>query len=131
MNLAPSLSTTALGSPNTQDPTTLGLSEAHLRRQGLDCLVAVLRSLVAWGTGKNTSSDEPSHTPDASVSLDRLPLPDVARGSTPDITDDPSRFESAKQKKTTLMEGIKRFNEKPKKVRGVAMALIVRLTNAR
>ncbi|KAI0248451.1 hypothetical protein BJV78DRAFT_1235950 [Lactifluus subvellereus] len=118
VNLAPSLSTTALGSPNTQDPTTPGLSEAHLRRQGLDCLVAVLRSLVAWGTGKNTTSDEPTHnipTPDASASLDRLPLPDVARGSTPDIADDPSRFESAKQKKTTLMEGIKRFNEKPKK----------------
>jgi brefeldin A-inhibited guanine nucleotide-exchange protein len=81
--------------------------------------VAVLRSLVAWGTGKNAATDEQSNsmpTPDASVSLDRLPLPDVARGPTPDIVDDPSRFESAKQKKTTLMEGIKRFNQKPKKV---------------
>jgi len=53
---------------------------------------------------------------DASASLDRLPIPDVTRGGTPDIVDDPSRFESAKQKKTTLMEGIKRFNQKPKKV---------------
>jgi hypothetical protein len=65
-------------------------------------------------------------TPDASASHDRLPLPDIARGSTPDIaTDDPSRFESAKQKKTTLMEGIKRFNEKPKKVRSVAVTFRV------
>ena len=30
--------------------------------------------------------------------------------------DDPERFESAKQRKTTLMEGIKKFNFKPKKV---------------
>jgi brefeldin A-inhibited guanine nucleotide-exchange protein len=125
VNLAPSLSTSALGGPNTQDPTGPGLSEAHLRRQGLECLAAVLRSLVAWGTGKSTVPDELSHsatTPDASASHDRLPLPDIARGSTPDnAADDPSRFESAKQKKTTLMEGIKRFNEKPKKVRSVAV----------
>jgi hypothetical protein len=70
--------------------------------------------------------------PDASVSLDRLPLPDVARGGTPDITDDPSRFESAKQKKTTLMEGIKRFNQKPKKVRdAVARWKLLALTRPR
>jgi brefeldin A-inhibited guanine nucleotide-exchange protein len=127
VNLAPSLSTSALGGPNTQDPTGPGLSEAHLRRQGLECLAAVLRSLVAWGTGKSTVQDDLSQsaiTPDASASHDRLPLPDIARGSTPDnATDDPSRFESAKQKKTTLMEGIKRFNEKPKKVRSVALTL--------
>jgi brefeldin A-inhibited guanine nucleotide-exchange protein len=67
-------------------------------------------------------SDDPSNivsTPDASASLDRLPLADIVRGPTPDIADDPSRFESAKQKKTTLMEGIRRFNQKPKKVRSV------------
>jgi hypothetical protein len=34
----------------------------------------------------------------------------------PDINDDPSRFESARQKKTTLLEGIKKFNQKPKHV---------------
>ncbi|KAI0293708.1 hypothetical protein B0F90DRAFT_1897159, partial [Multifurca ochricompacta] len=122
MSLAPSLSTTALGNPSAVDPTTLGQSEAQLRRQGLECLVSVLRSLVAWGTGKCAPSEDSGNnaaTPDASVSLDRLPLPDVARGPTPDIADDPSRFESAKQKKTTLMEGIKRFNQKPKKVHSI------------
>ncbi|KAH9954231.1 hypothetical protein BC827DRAFT_1262273 [Russula dissimulans] len=116
--LAPSLSTTALSSPSAVDPTTPIQSEAQLRRQGLECLVAVLRSLVAWGTGKSTTLEDPSNNesmPDASASLDRLPLSDVVRGTTPDIADDPSRFESAKQKKTTLMEGIKRFNQKPKK----------------
>lgn len=118
-NLAPSLSTTALSGPNTTDPTTPIQTEAQLRRQGLECLVAVLRSLVAWGTGKSAASEDPDisvPTPDASASLDRLPLHDVVRGPTPDIADDPSRFESAKQKKTTLMEGIRRFNQKPKKV---------------
>ncbi|KAH9970807.1 hypothetical protein BJV74DRAFT_866467 [Russula compacta] len=117
-SLAPSLSTSALSSPSTADPTTPTQSEAQLRRQGLECLVAVLRSLVAWGTGKSAALEDLSNsapTPDASTSLDRLPLPDVVRGPTPDIVDDPSRFESAKQKKTTLMEGIKRFNQKPKK----------------
>jgi len=120
-NLAPSLSTTALSGPSAIDPTTLIQSEAQLRRQGLECLVAVLRSLVAWGTGKSAALEDPSNsvpTPDASASLDRLPLHDVVRGPTPDIADDPSRFESAKQKKTTLMEGIKRFNQKPKRVSG-------------
>lgn len=115
--LAPSLSTSALSSPSTVDPTTPNQTEAQLRRQGLECLVAVLRSLVAWGTGKNATTEDHNNnfTPDASASLDRLPLPEVTRGSTPDIADDPSRFESAKQKKTTLMEGVKRFNQKPKK----------------
>src|SRR5258707_389170 len=72
-NLAPSLSTSALSGPSAVDPTTPIQSEAQLRRQGLECLVAVLRSLVAWGTGKNTASEDPNNnipTPDASASLD-------------------------------------------------------------
>lgn len=47
----------------------------------------------------------------------------TTRANTPDVygagavaEDDPSRFESAKQKKTTLLEGIKKFNFKPKRV---------------
>lgn len=122
--LAPSLSTSALSSPVTADPNTPIQNEVQLRRQGLECLVAVLRSLVAWGTGKSAPVEDPSTNlpmPDASASLDRLPLADVVRGPTPDIADDPSRFESAKQKKTTLMEGIRRFNQKPKKVSYVGL----------
>ena len=34
-------------------------------------------------------------------------------------SDDPSRFENAKQRKTTLLEGIKKFNFKPKRVRPI------------
>ncbi|KAF8265707.1 hypothetical protein EI94DRAFT_1734979 [Lactarius quietus] len=85
---APSLSTTALSNPHAVDPAALGQSEAQLRRQGLECLASILRSLVAWGIGKSSSSEEPGNSaplPDASASLDRLPLPDIARGATPDI----------------------------------------------
>ncbi|KAI0065725.1 hypothetical protein BV25DRAFT_1850119 [Artomyces pyxidatus] len=130
-DIAPALSTTALGINGTVDTSTLGHSEAQLRRQSLECLVSVLRSLVAWGTtagkggtdaeGRASTAEEgrPDNlTPDASQSLDRLPIGhslDSTRQPTPDIVDDPSRFESAKQKKTTLLEGIKKFNYKPKK----------------
>jgi brefeldin A-inhibited guanine nucleotide-exchange protein len=124
----------------TMDTSTMGLSEGQLRRQGLECLVAVLRSLVTWGTaaGKTpaeSATADPSKsqageetaaetiTPDPS--LDRLATSagstEALRQPTPDITDDPSRFESAKQKKTTLLEGIKKFNFKPKRVSSVSL----------
>ena len=130
----PSFSTASLSVPGTVDVSTIGNSEAQLRRQALECLVAVLKSLVAWGT---TSSSPPEHvtdpmirsqieetrrdnvTPD--ISTDRLSPggTDPARGPTPELVDDPSKFESAKQKKTTLLEGIKKFNFKPKRVRRI------------
>ena len=124
-----------LSVPGTMDTSTMGLSESQLRRQGLECLVAVLRSLVTWGTGSIKATEEPapllsarSHTeekrengmgtPDGA--LDRLSVSGASveafRQATPDIVDDPTRFESAKQKKTTLLEGIKKFNYKPKRV---------------
>jgi brefeldin A-inhibited guanine nucleotide-exchange protein len=119
----------------TIDTSTIGLSEGQLRRQGIECLVSVLRSLVTWGTtsgktpadhsgdsgarsqiGEETGHD--SLTPDSS--LDRLATStgsvEVLRQSTPDVVDDPTRFENAKQKKITLLEGVKKFNFKPKRV---------------
>ncbi|KAI0353492.1 Sec7-domain-containing protein [Trametes cingulata] len=126
----PSYSTASLSVPGTVDVSTIGNSEAQLRRQGLECLVAVLKSLVAWGT---TSSSPPEQTSDPmtrsqveetrrdtvtpDVSTDRLSPAgaDVTRGPTPEVVDDPTKFESAKQKKTTLLEGIKKFNFKPKR----------------
>lgn len=127
----------------------MGLTEHQLKRQGLECLVTVLRSLVAWGTsamGKpaiesTVDSGALSHagedirqdtiTPDPSV--DRVSLSvnsaEHLRQPTPDIVDDPSRFESAKQKKTTLLEGIKKFNFKPKRVSSRLVFLTRSLTN--
>ena len=128
----PSLTTTALSIPGSVDSTTIGLSEAQLRRQGIECLVTVLKSLVTWGTGassgissnvsasevalRSRASEDGQGTPgEAGERTSNLPL-ETTRQSTPDISDDPSRFESAKQKKTTLLEGIKKFNFKPKRV---------------
>lgn len=140
----PSLSTSALAVSGTIDTSTMGLSEIQLKRQGLECLVAVLRSLVAWATavGKTVADpivdsttrsqlgeDSGQDNISADGSLDRLSLvpgsAEVLRQPTPDVIDDPSKFESAKQKKTTLLEGIKKFNFKPKRVRFL-MGVIIR-----
>ncbi|KAJ3975507.1 hypothetical protein EV361DRAFT_1024791 [Lentinula raphanica] len=139
----PSFSTAAMSVPGSMDTSTMGLSESQLRRQGIECLVAVLRSLVAWGTaaGKNTDDsstlvgsgsgtisqngeDAPRDSMVADPSLDTLstePSAEQLRKATPELADDPSRFESAKQKKTTLLEGIKKFNFKPK--RGISFLI--------
>ncbi|EJF62771.1 Sec7-domain-containing protein [Dichomitus squalens LYAD-421 SS1] len=126
----PSFSTAALSVPGNVDTSTIGNSEAQLRRQGLECLVAALKSLVAWGTASTSPPEQTQDpttrsqaeesrrdtlTPD--ISTDRLSPggADVSRGQTPELADDPSKFESAKQKKTTLLEGIKKFNFKPKR----------------
>ena len=132
----PALSTSALAVPGNADNANLGLSEQQLKRQGLESLVAVLKSLVTWGTvaGKNLNTADsaqdsvvPVSSSQASSaegmvsdsSLDKLAAPtsagDLSRTPTPEISDDPGRFESAKQRKTILQEGIKRFNYKPKK----------------
>lgn len=132
-NIPPALSTTALAVPGNADNHNFGQSEAQLKRQGIESLVAVLRSLVAWGTATERNATDapldssiltsPSNSKLDSVvsdtSLDKLSAPgnanELSRISTPDISDDPGRFESAKQRKTVLQEGIKRFNNKPKK----------------
>ncbi|KAF8231895.1 hypothetical protein L208DRAFT_1361758 [Tricholoma matsutake] len=130
---APStLTPSVLSVSGTMDTSIMGLSEGQLKRQGLDCLIAVLRSLVAWGTAAGKAADETVHTPKSQTgeeirrdpitpeaSYDRLSVAGMStetlRQPTPDLIDDPSKFESAKQKKTTLLEGIKKFNFKPKR----------------
>src|SRR4051812_763201 len=49
---------TGLTVPGTMDTSIMGLSENQLRRQGLECLAAVLRSLVTWGTGSNKGPED-------------------------------------------------------------------------
>lgn len=128
-SLPPSLSTNALSATTGQEngPGNL-LSDFKLKRQSLECLAAVLRSLVAWGTQTGKSVLDPAPTRTKSIDETRpeidsphgrssLSLPgEVSRTVTPDVADDPGRFESAKQKKTTLLEGIKKFNFKAKRV---------------
>jgi brefeldin A-inhibited guanine nucleotide-exchange protein len=130
----PTLTTAALAVPGNADNANLGHSEAQLKRQGLESLVAVLRSLLTWGTAAGKSANDSisesasfnQSTGSAKVdgmtsdySLDKLSAPygsNLARVSTPELSDDPGRFESEKQRKNTLQEGVRRFNYKPKKV---------------
>jgi brefeldin A-inhibited guanine nucleotide-exchange protein len=146
-SLPPSLTTSALADTPAADAH---LSEARLRRLALESLVDVLRSLVAWGivarqNQQNADLDATSSNSqmqsrasisedqrlDASESvLDRLsPVPSGSidlRHNTSDLAiavDDPSRFESAKQRKTILLEGIRKFNFKPKRVSNIVSGL--------
>lgn len=142
--LPPSLTTSALSDSAT--PAAGGSSENRLRRIALESLVDVLRSLVAWGAAAKQNAEaeagmvsqdpqtqssisislQDDSRPESTSGIERLPdrlLSPLPRGSsvdfrrsTPDLVDDPTRFESAKQRKTKLMEGIQKFNFKQSKV---------------
>jgi hypothetical protein len=122
--------------PNPPATGNAGPSERHLKKQGLEALVAILKSLVVWGTASTksapeappdpttrsrTSEDNRPETLTPDPSTDRLSLSmhnDLARLTSPtvELADDPMKFENAKHKKTTLLEGIRKFNLKPKRV---------------
>lgn len=161
-SIPPTLSTASASEVGVQElsPNVPGQTvEARLKRQSLDCLCSVLRSLVLWSNKAAASSAGPTGAEDAagpssprfsedyrsssgpsaesSVPMERSPslkqattldgvsTSETSRVATPDPSsssssstmggDDPSRFESAKQRKTTLLEGIKTFNFKPKR----------------
>ncbi|KAL7423231.1 guanine nucleotide exchange protein for ADP-robosylation factor [Cryptotrichosporon argae] len=131
-----SLGTTALVA-DINAPQYAGLPpEVRLRRQSLECLVAALKSLAAWsssnpqrqgdegprpsidGVGRHQGSSSNLELATPSLPFDRRELSGMASGgtTTPDIgEDDVGRLESAKQRKTMLQEGIKKFNFKPKR----------------
>ncbi len=108
-----------------------GLSpEQRLKRQSLECIVAVLRSLVSWVAASNRPPHQSEAVSRTSEDRNRLePSSDTAEGRTsfsrnsvintpeiPSASDDVERIEAAKQRKTSLLEGIKKFNFKPKRV---------------
>ncbi|EIM23122.1 Sec7-domain-containing protein [Wallemia mellicola CBS 633.66] len=107
--------------------------DVAVKRQALDLIRSVLASLVSWaerGALPVATVAEENHQ-----SVEGSPVVGVAEyssgHSTPEISnafdfsnvnsDDPTQFESAKARKNILIEGIKRFNYKPK--RGVAFLL--------
>lgn len=151
--------------------------EMKLKKQSLDCLCSVLKSLVIW-SGKGSQQDrnetnqgvcgnghpglglgivegssprestdtrggdpnESLMSPSSSMPLETINIstptigtPDPSGGNTPTSSsapggglgltgeDDPLRFENAKQRKTSLIEGIRKFNVKPK--RGIAFLI--------
>ncbi|KAK7207757.1 hypothetical protein BZA70DRAFT_265101 [Myxozyma melibiosi] len=123
--------------------------EYILKREALECLVTMLRSLVSWATtgidqekskARGDDDDDSESIADedgrsglssangaATPSSSTLALPSSngvngssTNGSTTPI-DDPSQFESLKHRKTALLEAIKQFNFKPK--RGIKMLI--------
>ncbi|KAG8926398.1 guanine nucleotide exchange protein for ADP-robosylation factor [Tulasnella sp. 418] len=118
-----------------------GFTDVKLKRQSLECLVVVLKSLVVWGvgtgaggvaSGARNSTVQTSSTGDGESGRKSVDDSDhggvsssanstgsglnSAHSSTSDLlVDDPGKFETAKQRKTTLLEGIRKFNFKPKK----------------
>lgn len=158
--IPPTLSTAAASETSHDSvPSSFGGNqsvEARLKRQSLDCLCSVLRSLVVWSSrgpvsseaaghylgghpGDSTSSPRASEdirvgnetiTVDSENLMETSPAvgsqgspsnlgagiaSEISRGHTPEPQDDPSRFENAKQRKTILLEAIRKFNFKPKR----------------
>jgi brefeldin A-inhibited guanine nucleotide-exchange protein len=138
--IPPSLSTSALSGDSGTQYANLP-PEIKLRRQALECLVAALKSLVSWstpilatvkpeervsedGVGRHQASNsQGGSTLELATPATSWPLDPRASFSasgtngvnTPDLEDDVGRLESAKQRKTMLLEGIKKFNFKPKR----------------
>ncbi|KAF8761011.1 hypothetical protein RHS01_00929 [Rhizoctonia solani] len=127
-SMPPSLSTSALTPQSSATPQS---GDIQLNRQGLECLVSVLKSLVAWGTGsdkvtsesgdrtsRSTAREDSRHDSlSGSVGEEASPVTnEAARQSNPELVDDPGKFETAKHRKTLLLEGIRQFNFKQKKV---------------
>lgn len=137
-SLPPSLSTASISATPTSSVDPLFPIEYSLKRQALECLIEVLRSLFSWSQkgfvdalqeSVNRESDEgreslenPHPSPRLStVTTPIIPTPQPElewRTSSTDVNgmiDDPNQLEKAKQRKTALVEAIKKFNFKPKR----------------
>jgi brefeldin A-inhibited guanine nucleotide-exchange protein len=144
--IPPSLTTATVQSHDKQNHAIHTTSDGAIRFKSLECLVAILRSLVAWYTNNSVSvtaddaNDDDVTTPreseDMRGSSDRLTMHSNGSGSrlsptassvalttpsgnvTPRL-DDPEQFENLKHRKQMLQEGVRQFNWKPKK--GIAL----------
>ncbi|CAG8743109.1 3427_t:CDS:2, partial [Acaulospora morrowiae] len=139
--IPPSLSTKAI-TVSTSSQFHTGLpDELALKYQGLECLVSILRSLVAWCGNKPSSEnveDEKEESPRKSEETVEFvsPQPVFTNKSSPSSStmsvsgsmhnvstdakvakplDDPEEFGNLKHRKQALQDGIKMFNFKPKK----------------
>ncbi|BFZ59154.1 guanine nucleotide exchange protein for ADP-robosylation factor [Saitoella coloradoensis] len=139
----PHLSTASFSTMATAVDPALPI-EYQLKRQSLECLVTVLRSLVSWSQqgiaaaqatleaaaeeagedamGEVSLGDESKSRPSFQHSISGVGTPNSGGDGTgftsPRLQDDPDQFETLKQRKTLLSEAIRKFNFKPK--RGVA-----------
>ncbi|KAK4508835.1 uncharacterized protein ATC70_013458 [Mucor velutinosus] len=134
--IPPPLTTATILNSDKQNAQT-AMPESAIRFKSLECLVAVLRSLVGWYSNNSVSitagdtakkdddtpraSEDHSITHHANVSSSRLASP-ATNGSYTALNtgsssrlDDPEEFENLKHRKQLLQEGVRQFNWKPKK----------------
>lgn len=135
--IPPPLTTATILHSDKQNQQTI-MPESAIRFKSLECLVAVLRSLVAWysnnsvsitANNNNKDEDTPRASEDQSMltnhsnsSVSRLSSPGMNNSSTAvnalppnSRLDDPEEFENLKHRKQMLQEGVRQFNWKPKK----------------
>jgi brefeldin A-inhibited guanine nucleotide-exchange protein len=147
-SLPPSLTTASIGQTAINDQIQVSTSipiEYHLKRQAIECLVAVVRSLVEWSqqgvtaakasleaplsdTGGEEDTSNTSRFASNTVSpRAHTPAPEQQPQGQRKVSestktngisaiDDPGQFEREKSRKTALLDGVKKFNWKPKKV---------------
>ncbi|CAJ0647821.1 8817_t:CDS:10 [Entrophospora sp. SA101] len=144
-NIPPSLTTNSISNTTSSSPNNSNKpAELALKNQGLECLVSVLRSLVAWCSNKSTNDSaddeeiprqsedtiqEPPSTPTSltfnnkssptssmmSVSNSSNTFSGDSKINSSKAMDDPEQFENLKHRKQVLQDGIKKFNYKPKR----------------
>jgi brefeldin A-inhibited guanine nucleotide-exchange protein len=124
--LPPSLTTGSMSNHNEINDEIP--REYIIKRQALDCLVEVLRSLVNWSQqgiaditggdadGRQSEDFRESIDPSMNDSSSRIlngdtPIPP----STPVLDDDPEQLEKEKAQKTAMSKAINQFNFKPKR----------------
>ncbi|KAJ3192020.1 guanine nucleotide exchange protein for ADP-robosylation factor [Irineochytrium annulatum] len=133
VNMPPAITTATLTSFTKEQVKELYSSTGdftELKKRGLELLVkGVLKPLVTWCQLKNGKGEEGAassrrsgddfertHTGEKEGSLGLVVEGDEGKRISRVIReDDPTAFESLKHRKQVLMEGIKRFNFKPKK----------------
>lgn len=110
LSLPPALSISNVTQHNSHPDILPFPAEYGLKMSSLESLVAVLRSLLAWSQRSMAAVAEPleSGGNDSSANLEESEENLAA-------TDDPSQFETLKQRKSALSEAIREFNFKPKR----------------
>ncbi|KAK9667533.1 guanine nucleotide exchange protein for ADP-robosylation factor [Basidiobolus ranarum] len=138
--IQPSLTTTSVNNSLSSQLHNQG-NENDIKQKALECLVAILRSLTTWSDkglvlseGENVAFDDDKGARSASRKSEDVydnntgsltepngfssPSP-IFNGSAQSVKslglDDPGQFETLKQRKQVLQQGIQMFNWKPKK----------------
>ena len=89
----------------------------EIRKNGLDLVVkGFLKPLVAWCSARVKPEAKRNQAQDARHE-DAEKATSLLSGEAKIMADDPQAFENMKHKKKAMLEGVKRFNQKPKKVR--------------